>query len=113
MYEVDNRSLSPTSSLEARYAKSDPQAAIRRNTGDLRSVGDVLALISKTEHEIKRVKSEIASSHEHLDNVASPTMDAGASGSAILSASWLTRQYSQGKSMSDMNKVYCIILFKN
>jgi hypothetical protein len=71
----------------------------------MRSVSDVLALISKTESEIRRVKSEMASNHEHLDKVSSPSMDASVSGSAILSASWMTRQYSQGKSMSDMNKV--------
>lgn len=71
----------------------------------MRSAADILALISKTESEISRVKSEMASSQEHIDKVSSPTMDASASGSAILTASWLTRQYSQGKSMSDMNKV--------
>ena len=110
MYEEDNRSVTASSSLDARYAKSDPQAAIRRNTGDQRSSADILALITKTESEIKRVKSEMASSHEHLEKVDTPITDTGASGAAILSASWMTRQYSQGRSMSDMSKVCCFIL---
>ena len=96
--------------MDARYAKSDPIAAIRRDTGDLRSASDILALISKTEAEISRIKSDMISTQDlglDQNGISQPSTDVGATESANLSGNWLSRQLSHGKrnSMSDMNKV--------
>lgn len=97
---LDERLMTPSSSLDARTAKSDPQAALRRTTGDPRTLTDVLGLISKTEYEIKRVKFDITQSQEEVN-----TEPVGFAGNALLSLNWIAQQFTQTKSVSDLNKV--------
>ena len=84
--------------LNSDYVKSDPVAALRRKTGDPRSLADLVMMISNTEREIERVNFEIGKQNgEDASEAKSPSLLEGIVG--------LARQFSQRKSLTDLNMV--------
>ena len=80
---------------------NDPQAALRRTTGEPIGIGDVLSLIKRKEQEISLVKSEITKSNNSRDDLAE-TSD---SHNPFLSMNWLTQSMAKNHSISELNKV--------